>query len=165
MFIVAILSCKHKKTTSYDLSAFFIQADRLGISSRVSVHIIKVGNTAPCISSHLQVCISVGLMICNALHWWYTTSCEVDDMQFLRNWWYTRLHLDFKINFTVAIILLWCYNILRNILEGEGLCVYLWNDDSVFIWFAWKWWNLKISDLWNSFTKKKKMVWFLRLYE
>ena len=72
MFIVAILSCKHKKTTSYDLSAFFIQADRLGISSRVSVHIIKVGNTAPCISSHLQVCISVGLMIWSASHWWYT---------------------------------------------------------------------------------------------
>ena len=39
-----------------------------------------------CISSHRR-CVYLSA-------WWYTTSCKVDDMQFLRNWWYTMLRID-----------------------------------------------------------------------
>ena len=38
---VRILVPQPKNSTSFDLSDFFIQADRLGISSRVSVYIIN----------------------------------------------------------------------------------------------------------------------------
>ena len=45
-----------KNPTSFDLSDFFIQADRLGISSRVSVYIIKVGDTV-LVSHHTFRCV------------------------------------------------------------------------------------------------------------
>ena len=50
-----------------DLSDFFIQADRLGISSRVSVYITKGGNAA-LVSHH-----TIGVYI-----------CRLDDIQPLR---------------------------------------------------------------------------------
>ena len=59
---------------------FFIQADRLGISSRFSVYIIKCGEP------HLylitpQVCISVGLMIYKTKVLMICNSCGIDDIQ------------------------------------------------------------------------------------
>ncbi len=56
---------------------FFIQADRLGISSRRS----RVYHRRRRISSHLQVCISVGLMIYKTKVLMICNSCGIDDIQ------------------------------------------------------------------------------------
>ena len=70
-----------KLRTSIEVLNFFIQADRLGISSRVSVYIIKGGNAA-LVSHHtvgVYLCrlddiqLLAKLMICN--------SCGIDDIQ------------------------------------------------------------------------------------
>ncbi len=77
---VRILVPQPKNTTSFDLSDFFTQADRLGISSRVSVYIINNGN-AVVVSHHtegvyfcrLDDMQNFVLMICN--------SCGIGDIQ------------------------------------------------------------------------------------
>ncbi len=60
--VVAILSCKHKKFQVFG-TGFFIQADRLGISSRVSVYINN--GDAVVVSHHTE-----------GVHF-----CRLDDMQ------------------------------------------------------------------------------------
>ena len=74
-------TAKKLRTTSVVLN-FFIQADRLGISSAEGC-ISSTRQSRYCISSHLQVCIKIcrlddiqllaKLMICN--------SCGIDDIQ------------------------------------------------------------------------------------
>ena len=79
-------SC-HLDQKSVDfVGGFFIQADRLGISSRFSVYIIAAFMRR--ISSHHRCAYLYRLDEIQWLcHWWYAK---------LTFWWYTRLRLDFK---------------------------------------------------------------------
>ena len=59
IFVSKIESClRRQKRTKQRLRSFFIQADRLGISSH-------------------EVCITVGLMIYKTSFWWYAISSEL----------------------------------------------------------------------------------------
>ena len=72
-----------KKERSKKLRSFFYPSRRLGISSPREAWCISSALRA--VSHHAPACISCGLMIYNASHWWYTaTSCG----------WYTRLRRD-----------------------------------------------------------------------
>ena len=73
-----------KLRTSIEVLNFFIQADRLGISSRFSVYIIK------CDKSHLYLIIPLGVYSCRLDDIQLLTklmiydSCGIDDIQGLR---------------------------------------------------------------------------------
>ena len=70
-----------KKTSFARNSSFFIQADRLGISSAVRLHLINTAKPC-CISSHRRcVCCRLDDMQCFALM--ICNLCEVDDIQLL----------------------------------------------------------------------------------
>ena len=58
-----------KIRTSYEVLIFFIQADRLGISSRFSVYIIAEGvyHHTKCVFCRLDDIQNCVLMICNSL--------------------------------------------------------------------------------------------------
>ena len=74
---------KKNELLSTKSSFFFYPSRRLGISSRRS----RVYHQP------LWGCISSRISVHPPAAWWDAT-LRVDDMQFLRNWWYTRLRLD-----------------------------------------------------------------------
>ena len=75
-----------KNTSPFWDLYFFIQADRLGISSRFSVYIIN---------SQSELYLITPLGVHKKLSaWWYTTVTPLMICNSLRNWWYTMLRID-----------------------------------------------------------------------